>query len=62
MRLSNWVSDIQLMTFDVGGSNPPPNVAVTRVDAHGLVFGQKYLENLAVQVSNFSDTPRDHLR
>jgi hypothetical protein len=34
---------------------------VTRVDAHGLVFGQKYLENLSVQVSNFSDTPRDRL-
>jgi hypothetical protein len=54
-------SDIQLQTFDVGGNNPPPNVAVTRVDAHGLVFGQKYLENLSVQVSNFSDTPRDRL-
>src|SRR6185436_1502857 len=24
-------------------------------------FGQKYLQNLAVQVSNFSDTARDHL-
>ncbi len=54
-------SDIQLQTFDVGGSNPPPNVAVTKVDAHGIVFGQKYLENLSVQVSNFSDAPRDRL-
>jgi hypothetical protein len=54
-------SDIQLMTMDVGGNNPPPNVAVTNVDAHGLVFGQKYLENLSVQVSNFSDQPRDRL-
>ncbi len=54
-------SDIQLMTIDVGGNNPPPNVAVTNVDAHGLVFGQKYLENLSVQVSNFSDQPRDRL-
>jgi hypothetical protein len=54
-------NDIQLTTIDVGGSNPPPNIAVTKVDAHGLIFGQKYLENLAVQVSNFSDTPRDRL-
>jgi uncharacterized membrane protein len=54
-------SDIQLQTFDVGGNNPAANVAVTRVDAHGLVFGQKYLENLSVQVSNFSDTTRDRV-
>jgi hypothetical protein len=54
-------SDIQLQTFDVGGNNPAANVAVTRVDAHGLVFGQKYLENLSVQVGNFGDTPRDRL-
>jgi hypothetical protein len=58
LKLGN---DIQLMTIDVGGNNPPPNVAVTNVDAHGVVFGQKYLQNLAVQVSNFSDTPRDPL-
>jgi von Willebrand factor type A domain/Aerotolerance regulator N-terminal/Beta-galactosidase trimerisation domain len=54
-------SDIQLLTIDVGGNNPPPNAAVTKVDARGLVFGQKYQENLAVHVSNFSDAPRDHL-
>ena len=54
-------SDIQLQTFDVGGNNPAANVAVTRVDAHGRVFGQKYLESLSVQVGNFSDTPRDRL-
>jgi hypothetical protein len=54
-------SDIQLQTFDVGGNNPPANLAVTRVDAHGAVFGQKYLENLSVQISNFSDMPRDRL-
>jgi hypothetical protein len=54
-------SDIQLQTLDVGGNNPPVNVAVTRVDAHGAVFGQKYLENLSAQISNFSDTPRDRL-
>ncbi|HYW72670.1 MAG TPA: VWA domain-containing protein [Pyrinomonadaceae bacterium] len=57
-RLSN---DIQLQTFDVGGSNPAPNIAVTNVDAHGVIFGQKYLENLSVQLSNFADTPRDRL-
>ena len=54
-------SDIQLQTVDVGGNNPPANVAVTRIDAHGAVFGQKYLENLTGQISNFSDTPRDRL-
>jgi uncharacterized membrane protein len=53
--------DLQLQTVDVGGNNPPANVALTRVDAHGAVFGQKYLENLSVQISNFSDTPRDRL-
>jgi uncharacterized membrane protein len=57
-KLSN---DIQLVTFDVGGNNPTPNVAVTNVEAQGLIFGQKYLQNLAVQISNFSDTPRDRL-
>lgn len=57
-KLSN---DIELQPLDVGGNNPAPNVAVTRVDAHGMVFGQKYLENLSVELSNFSDTPRDRL-
>jgi len=54
-------NDTQLMTVDVGGNNPPPNVAVTDVNAHGVVFGQKYLQNLTVEVSNFSDTTRDRL-
>jgi hypothetical protein len=54
-------SDIQLQPLDVGGNNAAPNVAVTAVEAHGMVFGQKYLENLSVQFSNFSDTPRDRL-
>lgn len=54
-------SDVQLQTIDVGGNNPPPNVAVTNVEAHGVIFGQKYADNVAVRVNNFSDTPRDHL-
>jgi hypothetical protein len=54
-------SDIQLVTLDVGGKDSTPNVAVTRVEARPAVFGQKYTENLAVYVSNFSDTSRDHL-
>jgi hypothetical protein len=58
-KLSN---DIKLMTLDVGGDNPPPNVAVTKVEARAEVFGQKYLDNIAVQINNFSDTPRDHLQ
>ena len=51
----------QLTTLDVSGNNPAPNVALTDVEARGVVFGQKYLDNLAVHVSNFSDTPRDHV-
>src|SRR5262245_10413960 len=54
-------SDIQLVTLDVAGKDDTPNVGVTRVEARPAVFGQKYTENLAVNVSNFSDTPRDHL-
>src|SRR4029450_5966820 len=51
----------ELQTIDVGGNNSEPNVAVTNVEAHGIIFGQKYLENLAVHVNNFSDTPRDRV-
>src|SRR6185312_9757705 len=58
-KLSN---NTQLTTLDVGGNNPPPNVAITNVEARGVVFGQKYLDNLAVHVSNFGDTPRDHIQ
>lgn len=54
-------SDIKLLTIDVGGNSPPPNVAVTKVDARGVVFSQKYAENLAVHISNFSEAPRDRL-
>src|ERR1044072_439779 len=57
-KLSN---NTQLNTLDVGGNNPPPNVAITNVEARGVVFGQKYLDNLVVHVSNFSDTPKDHV-
>src|ERR1051325_10653957 len=58
-KLSN---NTQLTTLDVGGNNPPANVAITNVEARGVVFGQKYLDNLVVHVSNFSDTPRDHIQ
>ena len=58
-KLSN---NTQLTTLDVSGNNPAPNVAITNVEARGVVFGQKYLDNLAVHVSNFSDTPRDHVQ
>ncbi len=54
-------SDVQLQTIDVGGNSPPPNVAVTNVEAHGVIFGQKYTDNVAVRVNNFSDTPRENL-
>ncbi|HEU4767334.1 MAG TPA: BatA domain-containing protein [Pyrinomonadaceae bacterium] len=52
----------KLTTIDVGGNDPVANVAVTNVEARGVVFGQKYLDNLAVHISNFSDTPRDHIQ
>jgi aerotolerance regulator-like protein/VWA domain-containing protein/putative glutamine amidotransferase len=58
-RLANTT---QLTTLDVSGNNPAPNVALTDVEARGVVFGQKYLDNLAVHISNFSDTPRDHVQ
>ncbi|HYK22216.1 MAG TPA: VWA domain-containing protein, partial [Pyrinomonadaceae bacterium] len=54
-------SNTQLRTIDVGGENPPPNVAITDVEARGVAFGQKYLDNLVVHISNFSDMPRDHV-
>ena len=52
----------QLTTIDVAGNEPVANVAVTNVEARGVVFGQKYLDNLAVHVNNFSDVPRDHIQ
>ncbi|HEX6730608.1 MAG TPA: BatA domain-containing protein, partial [Pyrinomonadaceae bacterium] len=52
----------KLVTIDVGGNNAEANVAVTNVEARGVVFGQKYLENLAVHVNNFSDAPRDRVQ
>ncbi|HEX3252093.1 MAG TPA: BatA domain-containing protein [Pyrinomonadaceae bacterium] len=58
-KLSN---NTQLRTLDVGGNNPPPNIAITNVEARGVVFGQKYLDNVVVHISNFSDTPRDHIQ
>jgi hypothetical protein len=58
-KLSN---DTQLTTLDVGGNSPSPNVAITNVEARGVVFGQKYLDNLVVHVSNFSDMLKDHVQ
>ena len=55
-------NNTQFTTLDVGGNTPPLNVAITNVEARGAVFGQKYLDNLVVHVSNFSDTPRDHVQ
>jgi hypothetical protein len=52
----------QLVPMDVGGNDPVANIAITNVEARGVVFAQKYLDNLAVHVTNFSDTPRDHIQ
>lgn len=54
-------NDIQLTTLDVSGNNPVPNVGVTNVEARGIVYGQKYLDNLAVHLANFSDSAVDHV-
>ena len=58
-KLSN---NTQLTTIDLRPNIPEPNVALTNVEARGVVFGQKYLDNLAVHISNFSDTPADHIQ
>lgn len=58
-KLSN---SVQLTTLDVGGNNPQPNIAITNVEGRGVVFGQKYLDNLVVHIANFSDTPKDHVQ
>jgi von Willebrand factor type A domain/Aerotolerance regulator N-terminal len=58
-RLANTT---QLTILDVSGNDPAPNLAITDVEARSVVFGQKYLDNLAVHISNFSDTPRDHVQ
>jgi hypothetical protein len=58
-RLAN---STELTTLDLGSQTPPQNVAITNVEARGVVFGQKYNDNLVVHVSNFSDTPRDHVQ
>ncbi|HEY8410761.1 MAG TPA: BatA domain-containing protein [Pyrinomonadaceae bacterium] len=55
-------NNTQLTTLDVSGNTPAPNVAITDVEARGVVFGQKYQDNLAVHISNFSDAPRDHVQ
>lgn len=51
----------KLQTIDIGGNEPVSNLAITNVEARGVVFGQKYLDNLAVHISNFGDTPRDRI-
>ncbi len=55
-------NDTHLTTIDVGGTTPVANVAVTNVEARSTVFGQKYLDNLAVHVTNFSDSAKDRLQ
>jgi hypothetical protein len=54
-------SDTQLTTLDVSGNDPFPNVAVTNVEARGVIYGQKYADNLAVHIANFSDSPVEHV-
>ncbi|HEX6284724.1 MAG TPA: VWA domain-containing protein [Pyrinomonadaceae bacterium] len=55
-------NNTQLATLDVSSNSPAPNIAITNVEARGVVFGQKYADNLAVHISNFSDTPRDQIQ
>jgi len=53
--------DTQLTTLDVGGNDSVPNVAVTNVEARGVIYTQKYADNLAVHIANFSDVPVEHV-
>lgn len=50
--------EVALVGIDVG-SKEAPNLAITDVSARGVVYGQKYLDNLTTRVANFSDTARD---
>ena len=54
-------SNTQLTTIDVGGNSPVPNVAITNVEARGVIYGQKYVDNVAVHIANFSDAAVDHV-
>ena len=54
-------SDIRLIPIDVGGSDPSANVAITGVEARGVVYEQKYADRLVVHVSNFGEAAREHL-
>jgi hypothetical protein len=53
--------DVRLVPIDVGGSEAAANVAVVNVEARGAVYGEKYVDKLAVHVTNFSDEPRERL-
>ncbi|HEX7176373.1 MAG TPA: BatA domain-containing protein [Pyrinomonadaceae bacterium] len=53
--------DIRLALIDVGGKETTPNVAVTNVEARGVVYGQKYVDKVAVHLSNFGDVARERV-
>ena len=53
--------DIRLALIDVGGGETTPNVAVTNVEARGVVYGQKYADKVAVHVSNFGEEARERV-
>jgi hypothetical protein len=57
-KLSN---EIQLTTFDVAGNASQPNLAITNVEARGVIYSQKYQEFVAVHINNFSDEPRSRV-
>jgi hypothetical protein len=54
-------SNIELSTIDVGGNSPVPNVAITNVEARGVIYGQKYVDNVAVHIANFNDSDVEHV-
>ena len=54
-------NDIRLIPVDVGESDAAANVAVTNVEARGIIYGQKYADRLVVRISNFGDAAREHL-
>jgi hypothetical protein len=53
--------DIQLIPVDVNQSDIPANVAITDVDATGVVYGPKYTGKLTARINNFSQQAYDRL-
>ncbi|MBA3441848.1 MAG: BatA domain-containing protein [Pyrinomonadaceae bacterium] len=54
-------SDIKLVPVDVA-ENTASNVAVTDVNAHAVIYQQKYEDKVGVRVANFGDEAQENVR